>query len=261
MRVAQCGGGVDRAEDIAARRLDVALERFDLRAPSRRRRSRRAASPRRRSRSCSARPARSRRSSSSRALRFAARRPARRAPAASSVMRVPSIVNLLRVELDLLLGARDLELVRVRALARSRSRARRPRRLDAQRARARSRLRRRRPPRIRARARRRAARAPTRSPARARDTCARRALSPSAALVAQPLVTPRLRGLPLQAAALLLDFEHDVVDAREVLLRGFELEFGGAAARLVFRDARGLFDQLPAIGGPRRGSGRSCPAR
>ena len=71
---------------------------------------------------------------------------------------------------------------------------------------------------------------------------------PAPQLLAQPLVAPRLRRLPLQRAALLLDLEHDVVDARQVLLRRFELQFRGAAAALVLRDAGGFFDQLAAIG-------------
>jgi hypothetical protein len=48
-------------------------------------------------------------------------------------------------------------------------------------------------------------------------------LLPAAQLVAQPLVAPGLRGLPLQRAALFLDLEDDVVDAREVLPRRVEL--------------------------------------
>ena len=73
-------------------------------------------------------------------------------------------------------------------------------------------------------------------------------LLPPAHLVAQAGVAAGLRGLPLQRSALLVDFVDDVVEAREVLLRGFELELGRAAARLVLRDPRGLFDQLPPIG-------------
>ena len=73
-------------------------------------------------------------------------------------------------------------------------------------------------------------------------------LLPSPQLFAQPLVAPRLGRLPLQRAALLLDLEHDVVDAGEVLLRRFELQLRGAAPALVLRDARGLFDELPAVG-------------
>ena len=76
-------------------------------------------------------------------------------------------------------------------------------------------------------------------------------LLPAAQLVAQPLIPARLRGLALQRAALLLDLEDDVVDAREVLLGGIELQLGGPAARLVLGDARGLLDQLPAVGGTR----------
>src|SRR5690606_30065623 len=73
-------------------------------------------------------------------------------------------------------------------------------------------------------------------------------LLPAAQLLAQALVAPRLGRLPLQAAALLLHLVDDVVDAREVLLRRFELQLGRAPARLVLRDARRFFDQLPAIG-------------
>jgi hypothetical protein len=76
-------------------------------------------------------------------------------------------------------------------------------------------------------------------------------LFPPPQLVAQPAVAPRLGRLPLQRAALLLDLEDDVVDAGEVLLRGFELELGRPAPRLVFRDPRRLLNQLPAIGRPR----------
>ena len=76
-------------------------------------------------------------------------------------------------------------------------------------------------------------------------------LLPAPHLVAQPLVAARLRRLALQRAALLFDFEDDVVDARQVLLRGFELQLGRAAARLVLRDAGGFFDQLAPIGRPR----------
>ena len=76
-------------------------------------------------------------------------------------------------------------------------------------------------------------------------------LLPAPQLVAQPLVAPRLGRLTLQRAALLLHLEDDVVDAREVLLRGLELQLRGAPARLVLRDAGRFFDQLPAIGRPR----------
>ena len=54
-------------------------------------------------------------------------------------------------------------------------------------------------------------------------------LLPAPQLVAQPLVAARLGRLPLQRAALLLDLEDDVVDARQVLLRRFELQLGGRA--------------------------------
>ncbi len=54
--------------------------------------------------------------------------------------------------------------------------------------------------------------------------------------------------MTLERATLLLDLEHDVVHAGEVLLGSFELQLGGAAPGLVLRDAGGLFDQLPSIG-------------
>ena len=76
-------------------------------------------------------------------------------------------------------------------------------------------------------------------------------LLPAAQLVAQALVAPGLRRLPFQRAALLLDLEDDVVDAREVLLRRVELQLGGAPAGAVLRHAGGLLDQLAPIGGPR----------
>src|SRR5262249_31518965 len=72
-------------------------------------------------------------------------------------------------------------------------------------------------------------------------------LLPAPQLFAQPLVAPRLRRLPLERAALLLHLENDVVDARQVLLRGLELQLRRAAPRLVFRHAGRFLDQLPAI--------------
>ena len=73
-------------------------------------------------------------------------------------------------------------------------------------------------------------------------------LFPAPQLVAQLLIAARLRRLALQRAALLLDLEHDVVDARQVLLRRLELQLRGAPARLVLRDAGGFLDQLAPIG-------------
>ena len=74
---------------------------------------------------------------------------------------------------------------------------------------------------------------------------------PSPQFFAQPPVAAGLGGLPLQRPALLLDLEHDVVDARQVLLRGLELQLGRAAAGLVLGDAGGFLDQLAAVGRPR----------
>src|SRR5215467_7082507 len=73
---------------------------------------------------------------------------------------------------------------------------------------------------------------------------------PASQLVAQLLIAARLTGLPLQGAALFLYFEDDVVDSREVLLRGFELELRSATARSVLGHARRFFDQLTPIGRP-----------
>ena len=48
-------------------------------------------------------------------------------------------------------------------------------------------------------------------------------LFPTPQLLPKPLVSTRLRGLPLERPALLFDLEHDVVNAGEVLLRRFQL--------------------------------------
>ena len=71
---------------------------------------------------------------------------------------------------------------------------------------------------------------------------------PSPQLVAQPLIAARLPRLAFQCPPLFVDLEHDIVDAKEILPCGIELELGGPPPRLVFGDARGLFDQLTAIG-------------
>src|SRR6478609_1997212 len=52
-------------------------------------------------------------------------------------------------------------------------------------------------------------------------------LFPTPQLVTQPFVSARLRRLAFQRPMLLFDFEDDVVDAGQVLLRRFELQFGG----------------------------------
>ncbi len=71
---------------------------------------------------------------------------------------------------------------------------------------------------------------------------------PAAQLVAKALVALGLSGLALERAELLVHLEDDVVDARQVQLRGFELQLRGASARLVLGDAGRLFDQLTPIG-------------
>jgi len=108
--------------------------------------------------------------------------------------------RLLPVERDLLLQAADLQLARVRGLARPRSRRSRP--PPARSAAARAPPPRRRPaprPPTRARAPRRAAPAPTRSPARARGTARERHLLPAPQLVAQPAMPPRFAAWRLSA--------------------------------------------------------------
>jgi hypothetical protein len=76
-------------------------------------------------------------------------------------------------------------------------------------------------------------------------------LLPSAHLVAQAGVAARLRGLTLQRAFLLLDFENDVIETRQIELGGLELQLCRAPARLVLGDPGGFFDQLATIGRPR----------
>ena len=71
---------------------------------------------------------------------------------------------------------------------------------------------------------------------------------PAPQLVAQLLIPSRLGRLTLERSALLFNFEDDVVDAREVQLRGFQLQFGRTAARLVLRDPGRFLDQLTSIG-------------
>src|SRR5262249_11570471 len=72
-------------------------------------------------------------------------------------------------------------------------------------------------------------------------------LLPPSQLLAETGVAARLGGLAFQRPALTIHLEHDVVDAREVLLSGLELELCGAATRLVFRDSGSFLDQLSAV--------------
>ena len=66
-------------------------------------------------------------------------------------------------------------------------------------------------------------------------------------LFAQLGVAPRLRCLALQRSKLLFDFDENVVDARKIDLRGFELRFRQAPLGLVHRDAGGFFDDGAAV--------------
>ncbi len=159
------------------------------------------------------------------------------------------LCNLLAVEGNLLLEAADLHLARVRGLPRRRGLTVGLHQLEAQPLERRLELGE--PGRGRGLALARAGELR----ARGLDRFAKHAVAlgelhllPPPQLFAQPLVATRLGRLSLQRAALLLDFEDDVVDAREVLLRGFELELRRAPAALVLRHARGLFDELAAIG-------------
>ena len=69
----------------------------------------------------------------------------------------------------------------------------------------------------------------------------------AAHLFAQLGVAPRFGGLALQRRELLFDFDENVVYAREIELRGFELRFGEAPLGLVHRDSGGFFDDGAAV--------------
>ena len=56
--------------------------------------------------------------------------------------------------------------------------------------------------------------------------------------------------MTLEGASLLFHLEHDVVHARQVLLRGLELQFGRTPAALVLRHAGGFLEQLAPLQGP-----------
>ena len=73
---------------------------------------------------------------------------------------------------------------------------------------------------------------------------------PPPQLFAQPAIPACLGSLSLECAALLLHLEDDVVDARQVLLRGLELQLRRTAPGPVLGDTRRLLEQLPALGGP-----------
>ena len=71
-------------------------------------------------------------------------------------------------------------------------------------------------------------------------------------LVANFRISPRLRRLPLQRPKLLLHLDDDVVHARQVYFRRFQLRFRQPFLGLEFRHARGFFDDrapLHRLGG------------
>ena len=71
----------------------------------------------------------------------------------------------------------------------------------------------------------------------------------AAHLIANLGVAARFGGLALQRAELFFDFDDDVVDAREIDLRGFELGFRQPLLGFEFRDAGGFFDDGAALHG------------
>src|SRR5205809_430217 len=64
----------------------------------------------------------------------------------------------------------------------------------------------------------------------------------AAHLIANFGITACFGGLALQRAKLLFDFHHDVVNAGEIDLGGFQFGFREALLGLEFRDAGGFFD-------------------
>src|SRR5262249_6722533 len=69
-------------------------------------------------------------------------------------------------------------------------------------------------------------------------------------LIAQTTIAACLGRLTLERAALLLDLEDDVVDAREILLCRFELQFRVTTMPPVLGDAPCFFDHLMPIRRP-----------
>jgi hypothetical protein len=250
-RVAQGGGGIQRREHTGAGRLDVGFKALDpllgfrVRFTRVRERLRRGLT---------------RTHGFSRGLDAPGHgQPCRLAPCLQIAELAGNLsgparqrLGLVAVEFLLLLPAIDVELPRVGILANARGAAIRFRLLDAQTGEVRFAF-------GDARGGRRLAGARLREP-RARRVNRPRQLAvaagkeyllPAPELFAQLPVSACLRGLPLERAPLLLDLEDDVIDPGEVLLRRLELHFGGATARLVFRDPRRLLDQLAPIRRPR----------
>ena len=69
----------------------------------------------------------------------------------------------------------------------------------------------------------------------------------SAHLFAQFRITPRLRSLALQRSQLLFHFHQNVVYARKIKFRSFELRFRQSPLGFVHRDARGFFNDRPPV--------------
>ena len=246
--VPQGGRRVDHGEDLAASGLHVRIQSLDLTL----RRAVRLVGLGQHGRRLVARPLGLGRGGLARFDEKARRRPPRTEIADFS-LDVPGArgqrLSVLAVEFELLLAAVDIELASVRLLAHGRRAAVGLRLLDPKPAERRfgggqsggrggfalARLR--------------------QTRAGSLDVCSQLAVPlreedflPAAQLVAQPLVPPRLRRLPLQRAPLLVQLEDDVVDTKQVLLRRLELQLGGAAARPVLGDARRLVDELTPIG-------------
>ena len=247
-RVAQRGGCIDGCEDFAARRLDVALEPLDVALNIRilglfgsqgaggllpsGGRIRRGLAPRLELQPCRLASRLERLD-----LRFDVERCGR------------ELFDLMTVEGDLLLQAAVLELAGVRRFPRGSCRRVRGRQLEPQPLERRLQL--------GERDSRRRLSDPSvgKTGTRRLDRFAEQPIAPreldflpAAQLLPKASVTARLCRLPLQRPTLFLHLVHDVVDAREILLRCFELELRGATTALVLRDARGFFDELTAIG-------------
>ncbi len=267
-RVAQRRRGVHRGEHLAARRLDVRLEPFDLRVRGVVRGLCRQRAPRPRSRArLRARSTASRAAVELQPRRLAPRLERRRARRRSRSRGPSSALRPAAARSAICCCSRPIS--SSRACAASRAAVARTvglRQLDAKPfevastlgepcGRRRFTLRGRRSASV-ARGRFDGLRA-ARGTARANCTFSQRRSSSRSRLYRRALAAWRF-----SVAALFLDLEDDVVDARQVLLRRLELQLRRAAPALVLGDAGRLFDQLPPIGRDAcSGSDRSSPAR